>query len=151
VRPSGDQELDQGRITLLGDAAHPMSVSGAGGNTAMEDAVCPPIRSRRPAATTRQRSKNIRSCDICAPRGCSSWLAYTGYHASGVNRELRNALREWAGQGGVDMSWLYGQQPELPYIDNVLNAAANPARIVVNNQSSEGVLWRNSTICLKTS
>ena len=42
------------------------------------------------------------------------------YHASGVNRELRNkVLREWTEQGGVDMSWLYGDQPELPYVDNV--------------------------------
>src|SRR4029079_12381944 len=42
------------------------------------------------------------------------------YHASGVNRELRNkVLREWGEQGGVDMSWLYGEQPELPHVDNV--------------------------------
>jgi salicylate hydroxylase len=42
------------------------------------------------------------------------------YHASGVNRELRNkVLREWTEKGGVDMSWLYGEQPELPHVDNV--------------------------------
>ncbi|HTQ23997.1 MAG TPA: hypothetical protein VMI09_04825 [Candidatus Binataceae bacterium] len=42
------------------------------------------------------------------------------YHASGVNRQLRNhVLREWTAQGGFDMSWLYGEQPELPHVDNV--------------------------------
>jgi salicylate hydroxylase len=42
------------------------------------------------------------------------------YHASGVNRELRNkVLGEWSRQGSIDMSWLYGEQPELPHVDNV--------------------------------
>jgi len=42
------------------------------------------------------------------------------YHASGVNRELRNfVLQSWAKQGGVDMSWLYGEQPELPRVADV--------------------------------
>ena len=37
------------------------------------------------------------------------------YHASGVNRELRNKLlSEWSEEGSIDMSWLYGHQPELP-------------------------------------
>ena len=36
------------------------------------------------------------------------------YHASGVNRELRNkVLSDWTAQGGVDMSWLYGHQPGI--------------------------------------
>jgi salicylate hydroxylase len=42
------------------------------------------------------------------------------YHANNVVRELRNeVLREWAAQGGIDMSWLYGDQPELPHVDKV--------------------------------
>ena len=42
------------------------------------------------------------------------------YHATGVNRELRNkVLRDWMAQGGFDMSWLYGEQPELPHVANV--------------------------------
>ena len=42
------------------------------------------------------------------------------YHANAVVRELRNKiLREWAGQGGIDMSWLYGEQPELPQVRSV--------------------------------
>jgi salicylate hydroxylase len=39
------------------------------------------------------------------------------YHASGVNRELRNKLLgEWSREGAIDMSWLYGEQPELPKV-----------------------------------
>jgi hypothetical protein len=42
------------------------------------------------------------------------------YHANNVVRELRNkVLREWLAQGGVDMSWLYGDQPELPHVAKV--------------------------------
>jgi hypothetical protein len=42
------------------------------------------------------------------------------YHATGVNRELRNkVLADWTTQGGVDMSWLYGHQPELPRVETV--------------------------------
>jgi hypothetical protein len=42
------------------------------------------------------------------------------YHANAVAREVRNkVLREWAVQGGIDMSWLYGEQPELPHVENV--------------------------------
>ena len=56
------------------------------------------------------------------------------YHASGVNRELRNqVLSEWTAQGGVDMSWLYGHQPELPRVENV--AVPQPRARSSNQQS----------------
>jgi hypothetical protein len=42
------------------------------------------------------------------------------YHASGVNRELRNKLLvEWSESGSIDMEWLYGHQPELPRVGNI--------------------------------
>ena len=42
------------------------------------------------------------------------------YHASGVNRELRNKLlSEWNREGSIDMSWLYGEQPELPKVGTI--------------------------------
>ena len=42
------------------------------------------------------------------------------YHASGASRDLRNKLlNDWSTQGNIDMSWLYGDQPELPRVDNV--------------------------------
>jgi hypothetical protein len=42
------------------------------------------------------------------------------YHASGVNRELRNKLlNDWGRDGSIDMSWLYGEQPELPKVGTI--------------------------------
>jgi len=42
------------------------------------------------------------------------------YHASGVNRELRNKLlSDWSREGSIDMSWLYGEQPELPKVGSI--------------------------------
>ena len=42
------------------------------------------------------------------------------YHASGVNRGLRNKLlTDWSKEGSIDMSWLYGEQPELPKVGTI--------------------------------
>jgi hypothetical protein len=30
-----------------------------------------------------------------------------------------NVLRQWSEEGSIDMSWLYGEQLELPHVDNV--------------------------------
>ena len=66
----------KGRITLLGDAAHPMlQYLAQGGNMAMEDAVCLANQIEASGNNSKRRSRNIRSCAICAPRGCSSWRA----------------------------------------------------------------------------
>ena len=70
----------KGRVTLLGDAAHPTLQSLAqGACMAIEDAVClaetdRAVRRRFRAA----RSANTRTRAICAPRGCSSSRAISG-------------------------------------------------------------------------
>jgi 3-hydroxybenzoate 6-monooxygenase len=47
------------------------------------------------------------------------------YHASGVNRELRNeVLAEWLAQGGIDTSWLYDQPTHLPSVKRVSSGCA---------------------------
>jgi 3-hydroxybenzoate 6-monooxygenase len=113
----------KGRITLLGDAAHPMlQYLAQGGNMAMEDAVCLANQVEAAAgdyAAAFQKYQELRYLRTARVQLMARVFGEI-YHASGVNRELRNkVLREWMTQGGVDMSWLYGQQPELPHVANV--------------------------------
>jgi len=113
----------KGRITLLGDAAHPMlQYLAQGGNMAMEDAVC--LANQIEAAggdyaAAFQKYQELRYLRTARVQLMARVFGEI-YHASGVVRELRNkVLRDWMTQGGVDMSWLYGEQPELPHVANV--------------------------------
>jgi 3-hydroxybenzoate 6-monooxygenase len=114
------KEWCKGRITLLGDAAHPMlQYLAQGANMAIEDAVC---LANQIDATGRDYEKAFRMYrDLRYLRTARVQLMARVfgeiYHASGVNRELRNKLlREWSRQGTIDMSWLYDEQPELPKV-----------------------------------
>jgi salicylate hydroxylase len=113
----------KGRITLLGDAAHPMlQYLAQGGNTAMEDAVCLANQVEAMPGNYEAAFKKYQELRYLRTARVQLMARVFGeiYHASGVNRELRNkVLREWGEQGGVDMSWLYGEQPGLPHVDNV--------------------------------
>jgi salicylate hydroxylase len=114
------KEWCKGRITLLGDAAHPMlQYLAQGANMAIEDAVC---LANQIDATGRDYEKAFRMYrDLRYLRTARVQLMARVfgeiYHASGVNRELRNKLlHEWSQQGTIDMSWLYDEQPELPKV-----------------------------------
>jgi salicylate hydroxylase len=113
----------KGRITLLGDAAHPMlQYLAQGACMAIEDAVClanqiEAVEGDYPAAFRKyQELRYLRTARVQIMAKVYGEV----YHANAVVRELRNkVLREWAAQGGIDMSWLYGEQPELPHVRNV--------------------------------
>ena len=113
----------KGRITLLGDAAHPMlQYLAQGGNMAMEDAVCLADRIEAAGGDYEAAFKAYQELRYLRTARVQLMARVFGeiYHASGVNRELRNKLlREWSEQGTIDMSWLYGEQPELPHVENV--------------------------------
>jgi salicylate hydroxylase len=113
----------KGRITLLGDAAHPMlQYLAQGGNMAMEDAVCLANEieaSERDYAAAFRKYQELRYLRTARVQIMARVYGEV-YHANAVAREVRNkVLREWAVQGGIDMSWLYGEQPELPHVENV--------------------------------
>jgi salicylate hydroxylase len=93
-----------------------------GGNMAIEDAVClaneieASGRNYEAAFRKYQELRYLRTARVQIMARVYGEV----YHANAVVRELRNkVLREWAAQGGVDMSWLYGEQPELPHVENV--------------------------------
>jgi 3-hydroxybenzoate 6-monooxygenase len=117
------KDWSKGRITLLGDAAHPMlQYLAQGGNMAMEDAVCLAIQIEASGSDYETAFKKYRDLRYIRTARVQLMARVFGeiYHASGVNRELRNKLlREWSEEGSLDMTWLYGQQPELPRVDNV--------------------------------
>jgi 2-polyprenyl-6-methoxyphenol hydroxylase-like FAD-dependent oxidoreductase len=113
----------KGRITLLGDAAHPMlQYLAQGACMAIEDAVC--LANQVEAADGNfaaafQKYQQLRYLRTARVQIMARIYGEV-YHATAVVRELRNkVLREWVAQGGVDMSWLYGEQPELPRVDTV--------------------------------
>jgi 2-polyprenyl-6-methoxyphenol hydroxylase-like FAD-dependent oxidoreductase len=65
------KEWSRGRMTLLGDAAHPMlQYLAQGAGMAIEGWTKPPVTSPR-------RSRSIRQRAICARRACRSWPAST--------------------------------------------------------------------------
>src|SRR5262245_47814822 len=117
------KEWSKGRITLLGDAAHPMlQYLAQGANMALEDAVCLADQivahggDYAAAFKTYQDLRYLRTARVQLMARVFGEI----YHASGVNRELRNQiLSEWTAQGSLDMSWLYGHQAHLPRIENV--------------------------------
>ena len=117
------KDWSKGRVTLLGDAAHPMlQYLAQGANMALEDAVCLAEQAVAHGDDYAAAFKEYQELRYLRTARVQLMARVFGqiYHAEGVNRELRNQiLSEWTTQGGIDMSWLYGHQPHLPRVDNV--------------------------------
>ena len=113
----------KGRVTLLGDAAHPMlQYLAQGANMALEDAVCLAEQAVAHGDNYAAAFKKYQELRYLRTARVQLMARVFGqiYHAEGVNRELRNQiLTEWTTQGGLDMSWLYGHQPHLPRVETV--------------------------------
>ena len=93
----------KGRITLLGDAAHPMlQYLAQGANMAIEDAVC--LANQIEAAggdyaAAFQKYQELRYLRTARVQLMARVYGEV-YHANDVDRELRNkVLREWTGAG----------------------------------------------------
>jgi salicylate hydroxylase len=113
----------KGKVTLLGDAAHPMlQYLAQGANMALEDGVClgeQIVAHNGDYAAAFLKYQELRYLRTARVQTTARLFGEI-YHAAGVVRELRNqVLTDWTAQGGVDMSWLYGHQAHLPRIENV--------------------------------
>ena len=103
----------KGRVTLLGDAAHPMlQYLAQGAGMAMEDAIV--------LAKCLDESDSVEGAFAAYPLKrylrtgrvqLSARLYGEFYHADGVRRELRNAFVKNAGYEGL--AWLYEKQPDI--------------------------------------
>ena len=112
------KDWSRGRITLLGDAAHPMlQYLAQGAGMSIEDAVC--LADRVVAANgdyaaafrAYQQARYLRTGRV----QIMARVYGEFYHAAGVAKELRNMmLSSRSPEDAMDgMAWLYGEQTEL--------------------------------------
>jgi len=108
----------RGRITLLGDAAHPMlQYMAQGANMSIEDAVCLANKvvdmqgDYLAAFQAYQQTRYLRTGRV----QIMARVYGEFFHASGVAKELRNMMlgSRTPEDAMAGMEWLYGQQPEL--------------------------------------
>ncbi|HTP90706.1 MAG TPA: 3-hydroxybenzoate 6-monooxygenase [Xanthobacteraceae bacterium] len=112
------KEWSRGRITLLGDAAHPMlQYLAQGANMSIEDAVCLANKTAdmqgdyAAAFKAYQQARYLRTGRV----QITARVYGEFFHASGVARELRNIMlgARTPDDAMAGMEWLYGEQPEL--------------------------------------
>jgi len=112
------KDWSKGRITLIGDAAHPMlQYLAQGANMAIEDAVCLAAKlvaangDHAAAFRAYQQARYLRTGRV----QIMARVYGEFFHAGGVAKELRNLM---LGARSVDdhiagVEWLYGEQKEL--------------------------------------
>jgi salicylate hydroxylase len=112
------KDWSRGRITLVGDAAHPMlQYLAQGAGMSIEDAVCladkvVAMKGDYPAAfRAYQQARYLRTGRV----QIMARVYGEFYHAAGVAKELRNMMlgSRTPDDAMAGMEWLYGKQPEL--------------------------------------
>jgi salicylate hydroxylase len=111
----GAQHMAQGRVALLGDAAHPMlPYLAQGAGMALEDArelqralASASDRSLDPAAALRGYAQ--ARWQRCARVQARSQRNARIFHARGALRLARNASLRWGGERLLDLPWLYNR------------------------------------------
>jgi 3-hydroxybenzoate 6-monooxygenase len=112
------KEWSKGRITLLGDAAHPMlQYLAQGANMSIEDGVC--LASKvvemngdyAAAFLAYQKARYLRTGRV----QITARVYGEFFHAGGVAKELRNLMlgSRTPDEAMAGMEWLYGEQKEL--------------------------------------
>jgi 2-polyprenyl-6-methoxyphenol hydroxylase-like FAD-dependent oxidoreductase len=113
------KEWSRGRMTLLGDAAHPMlQYLAQGACMAIEDAVCLAEEAARARGDFTAAFQAYQAARYLRTGRVQIMARVYGefYHASGVARELRNMMLSGRAPNDAieSMEWLYGEQPHLP-------------------------------------
>jgi salicylate hydroxylase len=110
------RDWSKGRVTLLGDAAHPMlQYLAQGANMAIEDAVCLASKLEQSkgdyaaAFLAYQQERYLRTARV----QLMAKLYGEAYHAAGAVRDLRNAFLGGRTQAQAmdSMAWLYDPPP----------------------------------------
>jgi salicylate hydroxylase len=112
------KEWSRGRVTLLGDAAHPMlQYLAQGANMAIEDAVCLANKIEESGGDYAAAFQAYPQARYLRTGRVQIMARVYGefYHAAGVARELRNNMlgARSPEEAMAGMEWLYGEQPEL--------------------------------------
>jgi salicylate hydroxylase len=112
------KEWSKGRITLLGDAAHPMlQYLAQGACMAVEDAVCLADRAVAADGDYAAAFRGYQEARYLRTGRVQIMARVYGefYHAGGVAKELRNIMlgARTPDDAMAGMEWLYGEQKEL--------------------------------------
>ena len=112
------KEWSRGRITLVGDAAHPMlQYLAQGANMAIEDAVCLASKTVEKDGDYAAAFRAYQDVRYLRTGRVQIMARVYGevFHASGVAKELRNMMlgSRTPDEAMAGMEWLYGRQPEL--------------------------------------
>jgi salicylate hydroxylase len=112
------KEWSRGRITLVGDAAHPMlQYLAQGANMAIEDAVCLAAKAVARRGDYASAFRDYQAARYLRTGRVQIMARVYGevFHAGGVAKELRNLMlgARTMEDHLAGVEWLYGEQKEL--------------------------------------